>query len=241
MSRLNEREFAFSSAYKEKTGLDLLYESNRYDVVVDGIKRHYHPDFFCPATGELFEVVGSRQAFSANRTKIEAFRAQYPDLTIHIVRPDGEPYVYGRARVYKYLKERPFYRARLLAQDSIREAVKTERLSSLSGRLGIKHPTLWQVVNGKFPNPRTAIKILSGLGISIPFAPRQASLPIPKPQKPKKIRRERAPRKAFLGLRIDTETKSALKELADGQRATLSMMVDRVIQAGLNYYRKGAA
>lgn len=241
MSRLNEREFAFSSAYKEKTGLDLLYESNRYDVVVDGIKRHYHPDFFCPATGELFEVVGSRQAFSANRTKIEAFRAQYPDLTLHVVRPDGEPYVYGRARVYKYLKERPFYRARLLAHDSIREAAKTERISSLSERLGINYATLWQLVDGHFPNPRTAIKILSGLGIPVPFAPAQASIKIPKPPKPPKPERQKRAKRVLFAMRIDPVAKSELQELAASQGASLALTIDRVIQAGLNDYRKGAA
>lgn len=45
----------------------------------------YLPDFFVVEDNKFYEVVGSRQAFSYNRSKYECFRATYPHLSLEIV------------------------------------------------------------------------------------------------------------------------------------------------------------
>jgi hypothetical protein len=49
----------------------------------------FTPDFHLLGTAEYIEVVGTRQAYFANRKKYAMFRQQYPDLVLKIVKPDS--------------------------------------------------------------------------------------------------------------------------------------------------------
>jgi len=50
----------------------------------------YRPDFHCVGTRTYYEVAGTRQAYHANKEKYAMFRATYPNLTLKVVRPDGQ-------------------------------------------------------------------------------------------------------------------------------------------------------
>jgi len=52
----------------------------------------YFPDFYLPDTKTYIEIVGSRQAYSANQNKYTDFKKQYPELDFRILTPDGKPY-----------------------------------------------------------------------------------------------------------------------------------------------------
>ena len=49
----------------------------------------YTPDFRNAEGTVFYEVIGTRQAFHANKHKYIAFRSAYPSLTLKIVKPDG--------------------------------------------------------------------------------------------------------------------------------------------------------
>lgn len=70
---------------------------------VNGIQ--YRPDFYTPSDMTFYEVVGSRQAFSQNRQKIETVKKAYPFLKIMIVNPDGTPYEHRPARIKVKVKK----------------------------------------------------------------------------------------------------------------------------------------
>lgn len=84
---MNPAEFAFQ-VIMERRGVPLRYTGNQaLRFPVNG--SHYSPDFEDTATGELYEVCGTRQAFHQSKKKIAAFRKEHPSLVLHIVKPDG--------------------------------------------------------------------------------------------------------------------------------------------------------
>ena len=56
----------------------------------------YRADFYCPEDDTYYEVVGTRQAISALKWKIQEFIRTYPDIKFKIVKPNGENYYYNR-------------------------------------------------------------------------------------------------------------------------------------------------
>ena len=52
----------------------------------------YRADFYCPEDDTYYEVVGTRQAISAIKWKIQELIKTYPDIKFKIVRPNGENY-----------------------------------------------------------------------------------------------------------------------------------------------------
>ena len=87
-----ERERKFVDLYKQTTGLELRYEAAIFYVEMKNELYRYRPDFYCATTNTWFEVVGTRQAYSATKDKIAAFKVQFPNLTFKLVRPDGTPH-----------------------------------------------------------------------------------------------------------------------------------------------------
>jgi len=49
----------------------------------------YSPDFYDGERNVFIEVAGTRQAYSANKEKYDAFRAAYPKLNFEIRKSDG--------------------------------------------------------------------------------------------------------------------------------------------------------
>lgn len=52
----------------------------------------YTPDFFLPETKTYVELVGTRQAYHANKRKYKEFMKMYPDVKFEIVTKNGKPY-----------------------------------------------------------------------------------------------------------------------------------------------------
>lgn len=65
----------------------------------------YRPDFFLPNENLYVEVVGTRQAYHANRDKINAFKEQYKDIRFIIVDIKGNPF--PRKQICKEYEVRP--------------------------------------------------------------------------------------------------------------------------------------
>lgn len=80
---------------REKQFADLLdkqnrkwqYPSPRFEIE----DTHYRPDFYLPDENLYIEVVGSRQAYHANKRKIEKFRKLYPHIKFIIVDYKNKP------------------------------------------------------------------------------------------------------------------------------------------------------
>lgn len=52
----------------------------------------YRADFYCPEDDTYYEVVGTRQAISALKWKIQEFIEAYPNIKFRIVKPNGKNY-----------------------------------------------------------------------------------------------------------------------------------------------------
>jgi hypothetical protein len=65
----------------------------RRRFLLPSIETTYRPDFYAPEEGVYYEVVGTRQAYSANRHKYEAMAIDHPDIVLRFVRSDASPYV----------------------------------------------------------------------------------------------------------------------------------------------------
>lgn len=52
----------------------------------------YRADFYCPEDNTYYEVVGTRQAISSLKSKIQEFIKTYPSVKFKIVKPGGENY-----------------------------------------------------------------------------------------------------------------------------------------------------
>jgi len=87
---------------KEKMFARLLRQQKRkftYQVPIFRLKNsYYRPDFYLPKENLYIEVVGSRQAYHANKAKYEEFKKLYPDIKFIIVDylnfpyPSSKPY-----------------------------------------------------------------------------------------------------------------------------------------------------
>jgi hypothetical protein len=83
------RERQFYDAHAETCGCDLKYEPCRFMFEYLGKRTHYMPDFHCPTSNIFFEVVGSRQAYYANKDKLDTFRTAFPLVNLMLVHPNG--------------------------------------------------------------------------------------------------------------------------------------------------------
>lgn len=102
---MNPREWQFFNCFKRKTGFDLVPQPCRF-MLNDGLPlAPYIPDFFCYENFTFYEVVGSKQAYSAGRRKYGALKAKYPELKLELVNPDGSRYVAGKQRQLKPLRK----------------------------------------------------------------------------------------------------------------------------------------
>lgn len=61
----------------------------------------YRADFYCPEDDTYYEVVGTRQAISSLKSKIQEFIKTYPNIKFKIVRPDGKNYYRDKKQVMK--------------------------------------------------------------------------------------------------------------------------------------------
>ena len=86
---MNVAERNFYDLYWRATHIKLEFHTKRIRVVVDKRVYLYHPDFYCPQSDTHFEVIGTRQAYHANKKKILAVSEQHPSLKFKVVRPDG--------------------------------------------------------------------------------------------------------------------------------------------------------
>jgi len=86
-----ERIFA---KFLKESGLEFVYQPAVFHF--NGIS--YHPDFYIPKDQIFYEVIGTRQAYSQIRQKIEILKNIYPFLKILTVNPDGTPYKYRDAK-----------------------------------------------------------------------------------------------------------------------------------------------
>jgi hypothetical protein len=94
MSTPYPREAIFKTTHEAKCGCSLVYEPGRFAVKEPDCSRlrSYTPDFFCETNNVFYEVVGTRQAYSVNKWKYDAFRLRYTQYKLNIVRPDHSVY-----------------------------------------------------------------------------------------------------------------------------------------------------
>jgi len=93
------REVDFAVSFFDSTE-DYLYEPSVFFVPEHG---RYTPDFFDKRRGVFIEVVGSKQALSANRKKMEAFVEHYGNGILFEVRNTQGEMIKLEAR--KYIKK----------------------------------------------------------------------------------------------------------------------------------------
>ena len=116
---MNDREAIFSDRHGEVCSCHLQYEpSPPFQFWIDGVPRYYTPDFRCQKSGLFYEVVGTRQAFSKNRAKIEAFERHYPGQ-LSVVSPDGTLYRRRESIGIPRLRPREGYEIRKFVQDRL--------------------------------------------------------------------------------------------------------------------------
>lgn len=82
-------EFAFQ-VLMERQGVEVI-RLNGHTRLFPLPGTTYTPDFSDPTGTIFYEVIATRQAYSANQDKYAMFRATYPNLTLTIVKPDGSP------------------------------------------------------------------------------------------------------------------------------------------------------
>jgi len=154
----NRREQIFAD-FLTAQGKEFYYQPAVFHV--DGIQ--YRPDFYIPSERVFYEVVGSRQAFSQNRQKIDAVQKAYPFVKILIVNPDGTPHKARPIKVEMKIKRVQFERwnGRWSIPMNIEKAVKVLkdiyrdspiRLYQLAKDIGISRSVLSEVVNDRYPN-----------------------------------------------------------------------------------------
>ena len=81
-------EFTFKTLMERKgVAVEFVGKNGVRLFKLNGVS--FTPNFRLVGTNEYVVVVGTRQAFFANRTKYQMFRAQYPEIILHIVKPDG--------------------------------------------------------------------------------------------------------------------------------------------------------
>jgi hypothetical protein len=72
----------------KQSQLEFVYQPATFHF--NGIS--YTPDFYVPKDQTFYEVIGTRQAYSLTRQKINLLEKVYPFLKICIVNPDGTNY-----------------------------------------------------------------------------------------------------------------------------------------------------
>ena len=91
-----ESEFA---DYLESQNKTWIYQPKRFRLKYTT----YRADFYCPEDNTYYEVVGTRQAISAIKQKVQEFIKTYPDVKFKIVKPNGENYYrYGITKLKKF-------------------------------------------------------------------------------------------------------------------------------------------
>lgn len=77
------------------------YPAPRFEIG----KTHYRPDFFLPKENLYIEVVGTRQAYHANKNKMFKLKQLYPHIRLLIVDYKNNPYppIEGKRRGRKKL------------------------------------------------------------------------------------------------------------------------------------------
>ncbi len=78
----NSAEAAFASQL-EAEGKLYFYQPKAF--VLPELETSYTPDFYVIEDKTFYEVIGTRQAFSYQREKIESFRLNYPKLQLEVV------------------------------------------------------------------------------------------------------------------------------------------------------------
>src|SRR3990172_1295827 len=76
----NPKEYAFA---KSLAGKLWFWQPKTFRLT--NHLRSYRPDFYVVEDGCFYEVVGTRQAYSLQRAKIEQFKKDYPQYRIEIV------------------------------------------------------------------------------------------------------------------------------------------------------------
>ena len=89
---MNPREKLFFNFYKSQSGIELMDQPARFPLTLNGKLTSYRPDFHCQVTDKFYEVIGTRQAWHQNRTKVLAFRKQWPTVALFVVHPNGDSY-----------------------------------------------------------------------------------------------------------------------------------------------------
>ena len=77
-----------------------LYESKRFKLKTS----HYTPDFYLPNENLYIEIIGTRQAYHANKKKISEFKTLYPNINFIILDYKGNPYPPKDRRIYPSIK-----------------------------------------------------------------------------------------------------------------------------------------
>lgn len=89
----NKSEKAFAE-YLDSLGVQYIYQPKV--LVLEGI--NYTPDFFVLQNSSFYEVIGTRQAFSQNKIKINLAQAL---VNLFIVNPNGTLYQYRTNTLFR--------------------------------------------------------------------------------------------------------------------------------------------
>ncbi|MBN2118534.1 MAG: hypothetical protein JW730_18315 [Anaerolineales bacterium] len=167
---LNKRERLFYLAHKNSTGHEAVGQPGSLAFFRNGHRSYYRPDFYCPDCRIYFEVVGSRQAFHQNRTKIEAFKLAYPDVNLKYVHPDGSEYDPNRPHRNGYPRRwmdpypRPELGYRLKAVERLQKSMINDShgIKRLANEIGVGRCVIRYLLAGQhLPHPKTA-KLING-------------------------------------------------------------------------------
>lgn len=69
---------------------------------VRGDSKNYSPDFYDPEGNVFYEVIGTFQAYHANKGKIEEFRKIFPKIILKLVMADGSEFIPGEPSKYTF-------------------------------------------------------------------------------------------------------------------------------------------
>lgn len=87
---MNKSEILFSS-YLDEQGKTWFFEPKVFNFPMGQVI--YCPDFYVVEENKFYEVIGSRQAYYANKHKYELFKKHYGDkFDFEVVTPSGENY-----------------------------------------------------------------------------------------------------------------------------------------------------
>lgn len=87
--KIADAENVFASIMTRRN-VKLVWPARRFHL--PSLNTTYRPDFYAPVENIYYEVVGTRQAYSANRHKYEAMAVEHPEVTLYFVCGNGQPY-----------------------------------------------------------------------------------------------------------------------------------------------------